>query len=335
MATNPLRQILLENSTSLAERQSLIKMEALEGEKVDNVMISNLYKLAIEKSNIDFDTIPDSKGDITKYEGYKNMVECLNVVKGLANDYGTKVKELEIVETAINNIVNYRAEFTKGFLLGKSFIILLYNLLVSACVEATSIIISSYVDFVKTPTKVEYELIKVPGKLSHTSLDSLENFNATVKSGEFSKVMRTVCNDKENLLGSEVLVPAFIIIGIVSLVPIMRELTYYFYYSRMTTSEYLKHQAQLLEFNKTSVKNSNLPAQKKKDVLRRQAKVAETFLKISDKIKVDGVSTDKKVKTEIDRENRNIKVSDVRSQASGISNIDTSQPASTSGFQLM
>lgn len=322
-----IKKILLKNATSFRDRNSIILMEAVEEERVDNVMVSKLYKLAIDKAHIDFDNIPDTKGDITRYVGYTNMVDSLALVRDLAKQSNTKIKEIDIVEQAVHSIVNYRAQFTKGFLIDKELIVLLYNLLVSACVEATSVIIASYVDFVKSPTKVEFTIVKGANRMGHTSIQSLEQFNACVKSGDFSKVMNTVANDRENFLGSASagLIPIMILGGLAMIVPLLRELTYYFYFTRMKTSDFLKHQAQLLEINRDSVKNSNLPPSKKKEVLKKQAQAAKTMTDFADKIAVDSRGTEKMVKNEIDKENKTITIKDVQSQASAID---------TSGFIL-
>ena len=321
-----IKKILLRNATSFKDRNAIIAMEATEEERVDNIMVSKLYELAIAKSHIDFDDIPDTKGDITKYVGYANMVDSLTLVKNLAKQQNAKIKEIEIVETAINHIVSYRAQFTKGFLIDKEFIILLYNLLVSSCVTATSVIIASYVDFIKSPTKVEFTIVKGANKMGHTSIQSLQQFNASVKSGDFGKVLNTISGDKENLLGgSAALIPIMILGGMAMIVPLLRELTYYFYFSRMKTADFLRHQAELLEINKDAVKGSNLPANKKKEVLKKQAQAAKHMSDFANKIAVDSRGTEKMVDREIEKENRTIHIKDVQSQASGLD---------TSGFIL-
>lgn len=320
-----IKKILLRNATNFKDRNTIIAMEAAEEERVDNVMVAKLYELAISKANIDFDDIPSSKGDITKYVGYTTMVDGLNLVKDLAKQQNVKIKEIEIVETAINNIVTYRAQFTKGFLIDKEIIMLMYNLLVSACVTATSVVISSYVDFIKSPTKVEFTIVKGANVMAHTSIQSLIQFNACVKSGDFGKVINTVSGDKENLLGGSTLIPIMILGGLAMIVPLLRELTYYFYFSRMKTSDFLKHQAELLEINRDAVKGSNLPAAKKKEVLRKQAQAAKRMTDFADRIAVDSKGTEKMVKNQIEQENKTIHIKDVQSQASSLD---------TSGFIL-
>ena len=108
-----IKKILLRNATSFKDRNTIIAMEAAEEERVDNVMVAKLYELAISKANIDFDDIPSSKGDITKYVGYNTMVDSLNLVKDLAKQQNVKIKEIEIVETAVNNIVTYKVNCIK------------------------------------------------------------------------------------------------------------------------------------------------------------------------------------------------------------------------------
>ena len=109
------------------------------------------------------------------------------------------------------------------------------------------------------------------------------------------------------------------------IVPLLRELTYYFYFSRMKTSDFLRHQAELLEINKDAVKGSNLPAAKKKEVLRKQAQAAKRMTDFADRIAVDSRGTEKMVKNQIEQENKTINIKDVQSQASTLD---------TSGFIL-
>ena len=63
-----------------------------------------LYQSVIDKGHIDFGSIPASKGDITKYSGYTNMMEVLNVIMKLGTaEKSNAVKYAKIVLEAIGN----------------------------------------------------------------------------------------------------------------------------------------------------------------------------------------------------------------------------------------
>ncbi|NNV04712.1 hypothetical protein, partial [Brevibacillus sp. MCWH] len=127
MYISPAVKIVLENAKTFSERNEVVEL-LLENKNpyVSNTLVTNLYKSVLDKSYIDFGNIPESKGDLTKYEGYKNMMEVISIVKELSEKYDTKIPELNIVETTIENIITYRDIFEKGFKMNKSFIILQY-----------------------------------------------------------------------------------------------------------------------------------------------------------------------------------------------------------------
>lgn len=329
MKINPVLKILLENAKTFSERNEITGLMESEMNSVTSAMVSNLYKSAIEKSYINFENIPESKGDLTRYEGYKSMVGSIALLKELCKKHNVKIAELETVETAMNNIITYRDAFEKGFKLEKEFIMLQYNILVYACVEALSVIISSYVDFVKRPDRVEFVLNKNP-RHHHGFLlmKNLEFFNMAVKKGEFSKVLNGVINSgKEGFTGAEsILIPAFIIGAVASIVPLIRELIFVFYYSRMKLSDYLEHQATFLEINKQNIQASNLPAKQKNEIIKKQTKYIEKLRRISESIKVDGTMSENKATIELNKENKAWTINDVKSQAASMD---------TTGFQLL
>lgn len=328
MQTNSAMKILLENAKTFSERNKITALLESEMKAVNNTMIGNFYQSALEKAHIDFDDIPNSKGNITHYSGYNSMIQSLELVQEIASKNNNQVKEAEVVLDALKNIVAYRESFEKGFRLGKEFVILQYNTLVLACVEATSIIISSYVDFIKRPDRVEFTIVKDHRHGSHSSIDNLAKFNLSVKQGDFSKVLNSVINSgKESLIGADALViPAFIIGGVLILVPIIRELIFGFYYSRMKVSDYLAQQAALLEINKQSIQASNAPAKEKNEIIKKQARQIDKLRKMSETIKVDRVMSDHKASIELKKENKTWTIDDVQSQSAS---------TDTNGFQLL
>jgi len=305
--------ILVEGST-LSERREIHALTESDKFSVNNAMITKLYSATIEKSHVDFDNIPLSKGDITKYTGYKSMMDVIEVLKEIATKSSVKIHELEIVETAIHNIINYRSLFEKGFMLEKEFVVLLYNSLVYACVESVSLLISSYVDYVKRPDKVEFTIVKLAIGPSSICLDNLAKFNLSVKKGDFSKAVNYILtNEKENFLGGELIIPVIIIGGIVLLVPVVREIIFYFYYSRMKISDLLKQQAALIEINKANVQaNTTFSATRKKEVIENQDAAIRRFESMNDMIKINHTTTQTKSIQELKEENSSWKLGDVQ-----------------------
>jgi hypothetical protein len=313
----PIMKILVENAMTYNDRNKIYSLMEAEVNNVNNTMIANLYKSAIEKSHVDFEDIPQSKGDITKYSGYKSMMDSLTLLKEIMGKSAVRVDDVQIVETAISNITAYREQFEKGFKLEKDFILLQYNVLVSACVESVSLIISSYLDFIKRPDRIEFNIINNNKQIGSLCLQNLNEFNYSVKSGEFPKVINAVINSgKESFIGvDDLVIPAVIIGGVALLVPIIRELIFYFYYSRMKLSDYLELQASFLELNKNNIESSSLAANKKNSILKKQEDLIKKLYAIADKIKVNHIMTQNKSIDEMNKQNKGWTIGEIQNQA--------------------
>src|SRR5699024_2590008 len=108
---------------------------------------------------------------------------------------------------------------------------------------------------------------------------------------------------------------AAVIGGVIAAVMSLREMVFYMYYSRMKLSDYLKTQAMFLEINKQSLEaNTNIPAKKRQDILKKQAEVIKKLNQWSDKIRVNSNLTTKEVKKNIENENRGWSLDTVKSQ---------------------
>ncbi len=345
-------KVLLENAGTFREKNEVRAIEESEKMNLDNIMVSKLYKSAIEKAHIDFDNIPESKGDIEAYEGYPVMVESLETVKALAQKQSIKIEEIEVLEKTFSNLIAYRNVYQDGFALNKSFIQLQYNALVAqkqsikieeievlektfsnliayrnvyqdgfalnksfiqlqynalvmACVEATSSIIASYMDYITRPSDIEFKIIKDKKNNGTHCITILRKYNDSVKSGEYQKLINAIVNHKDGFIGMETgMVMVAIVGGALTIVPLLRELIFYFFYSRMKISEYLQIQAMLIELNRSHVESMNLTSKKKKEVLKKQEQMIKTLTKLSDKLKVSQKMATAKTMEEVKKEEK-------------------------------
>lgn len=280
-------KVLLENSKHYNEKNEIRALESNEKVKLDNVMVSKLYKSAIDKSYIDFEDIPQSKGDITKYKGYPVMMETLSTIETIASKNNIKLEEITVIRTALSNLNAHKHIYQDGFALRKSFIELQYNTLVLACVEATTSLIASYMDYLKRIDTIEFTMIKNKTNNGSHCVDILRQYNQSVKTGEYQKFLNAINKNKEGFVGMDTAMVAMVITGgALAIVPLLRELIFYFYYTRMKASEYLELQAMMLELNKTYVESLDMNPKKKKEILKKQEQTMNKMLKLSEKIKV-------------------------------------------------
>ena len=147
--------ILLENATTFTEKSKIHSLTEAEQAVINDRMVGNLYQSALKRKDIDFGDIPNSKGDIQKFGGYVNMVATVDMLRELSKKFGIKMVEVEIVDDAINNIRTQKKIFEKGYALDIDFLKMYYQALVLACIDATTLLLASYVEFTRTINSIE------------------------------------------------------------------------------------------------------------------------------------------------------------------------------------
>ena len=78
-----------------------------------------------------------------------------------------------------------------------------YQALVLACVDATTLLLASYVEFTKTVNNIDFQIKRGKGISGNICIDSLAKFNQSVKDGSFNKFADGLMSKKqENFLGA-------------------------------------------------------------------------------------------------------------------------------------
>ena len=316
--------LLLENCTTFRERNEIHALTESQHAKVSNVVLSNLYNSIIEKGHVDFESLTVSRGRISKYDGLENMLASLQIVDEIANKSTVKVHEVKVIQDAITNLEGCSDLFEKGFKFNKEFIIMTYSSLVLACVEGTSGILSSYMDFIKRPDQIQFKILDAKGKPHQKLISILENFNNSVKSGEFRRTINYVLESEGNnfvgLTATAAIGKSLVFLGgLAVLIPAIREIIFMFYYSRMKVSEYLNQQAMFVKAHKINVEmNSAIPAKKKQEILKKQEKMITDLNRLSEKIKVDYAVSSNKANSEISGANKKFTLNDTQATASAM-----------------
>lgn len=309
--------LLIENATTYTEKSKIYSLTEAEQAIVNDKMVGNLYQSALKRKNIDFGDIPNSKGDIQKFGGYQNMVATVDMLRELSKKFGIQIPELNIVDDAINNIRIQKRTFERGYSLGIDFIKMYYQALVLACVDATTLLLASYVEFTRTVNNIDFQIKSGKGISGNICINSLDEFNKSVKDGSFIKFADGLMSKKqENFLGTAaaasvgVKTVAAIAIG-ASIVPTLRLLIFYFYDTKMTLSEKLAYQKELLEMNAFRLNASNMDAQKRNKILDKQKRYMDNLEKISDKIRVSDQLATKSSTNSIKQDNKQWNINNV------------------------
>lgn len=284
-----------------------------------------MFKSVIDKAHIDFGDIPKSQGNIRKYSGYNSMIETLDVMKRLATESGSKdvMTCVAIVTKAIDNIAELSSTYEKGFTTRTEYVALEYNTYVYFCVEATTALIYSFVDIMRSPESRGFEL-----KIKNTKLradafyfDQLKKFNAANdKLGiEYRKMLEAMCDKgKNNLIGiAEIVGVGAIAAASLAIVPISREILYQIYKFRGKLSENLEIQSKFLELNKTCIENNEMMDEaKKKKVADRQAKLAKKLMQLSDAVRVKSSKSIMDSKRELSSDNKRLSIDSIKDEIS-------------------
>ena len=311
----------------LTDHNTRIILTAVDEEDQSEVLHSltdRLYDVIVNKAQtIDYGDIPNSKGDITKLSNYDKLTECVELIKQILIQYKQDTTPVEDVETCIANIEERKDLFVKGFKNNTQLAMFTYNSIVLAVIAGTSLLISGAIEYIKNPDSETYQISfdKVSYAKAKDSVlfNNIRDFNVICKKGDLDRALDTVITgagkQKKHFLGASgvagVALAGAIVVILYSLLPILREITYFFYYTRTRISDYFNAQADLLTISSENIKNGAPTVDKPEKVINRQRALADRFRKIADFIMIDAKTAEHKSTNDIKVEERKLKADDV------------------------
>ena len=303
-------------------RDILLAVNEDDQSKVLVSLTSKLYENIIDKvDDIDFGEIPMTKGDITKLSNYRNLCDCCDTMSKILIEYKQDTKPIDTVITAIRNIEDSTDIWKRAFSGNIELPMVVYNTTVLAIIEATSYLISMCVEFIKVPSSDTFQIMIDKSALSktkgHMVFENLEKFNDAYRKGQIKNAMNYVIKENVKNFAGTTIGAGAALVGITSLlfiiIPIIRELIFLFYYSRVRVADYFEVQADMLQINAYNVENNrmDLTKEQKKNITTKQIKIADKFRKFSNNIAVSAKESEIKASKEISNQNKKYKVSDV------------------------
>lgn len=328
MAFNPYYEsmlILSENET-LSYRESKDLQAVLEdvNSPVTRKLEEKLFQSVLDKKHIDFGSIPKSKGNIKDYEGYSAMESTLNTIKDLAteNKAGDVINYVDIVQKAIENISSMSVAYQKGFQFKNEYIAMEYNSYVYFCIEATTALIYSFVEYIKRPDTDTFVMVIKNSKLRADEFyfEQLKKFNMVcdTQGVNYRKMLDSMAVFKDNFIGTTTAIGiATVIAAAIAIIPLTRAVVYQVYHIRGNISEQLDIQAQFMEMNKSCVEaNSTLTVQKKKEIVAKQEKLVKRLRKLSDTIRVKSSKSVEVATRETKNENKSLTIDSIKDEVS-------------------
>lgn len=304
--------------TNRATRRKILSLSEAEQNSILTSITSKLYdKIVAKTDDIDYGEIPNTKGDITKLSNYKGLIECIDIIRELVVAMKQDTAPIDILTEAIANISARKDLFERGFRTDSEVAILMYNNYVLAIVASISLLISTSIEFIKTPNKESFDFVL--DKMAYTKnknyifFTNLKKFNKACKNGDLDKSINSVIDVRTKHeaaaiagigLGGKIAIGLGIAagsIGLLLLIPnLLKEIVFVFYHLRVRASDYFNTQADLLEMNAYRVaNNTEMDQEKKNRIVEKQTKKVGALRKIANffsiKFKKAEVDTNKEI----------------------------------------
>ena len=292
-------------------REILLAVNEADQNVVMAALSNKLYKHIVDKvDDIDFGTIPLSKGDITKIDNYNNLVDCINIMSEIVANYRQSTDSLDIIKIALQNMIDKRELFIKSYKLNNEMGQILYNTIALSIVSSVSFMITSCIEYVKLSGDEGFEIALDKASMiktkDHVLYKNLKKFNSACTKGDVDKMINFLIKHNNPAVSESITIATVAGIALVlaialSIIPLMRELIFYFYHIRTQLSQYFEVQANLLIMNAYNVENNlAIDAAQRKQIADKQRKIAEKFKKISNFFKVNTKTAESKANKDIE-----------------------------------
>ena len=298
---------ILKEHFDTTDRKSIRTLLSLNEAEQNQAMVAlaaKLYEMIISKvDDIDYGTIPSSKGDITKIGNFMEMRNCLDVINDILVHYKQDTVHVETINKAIENVKHSKKIWEKAFTVDCELAITFYNTMVLSIVSAVSLLTTASIDFIKEPGNDSFQISfdKVGYTKSKDKLlfQSLEKFNKAYLKGDIDKTMKYIVDStahvKESAYAVEesvtwsliTLLPyiksAVVVTAIlVLIIPILHTLVNILYCARQSVADYFELQAKIVQFNAENLKYDYTKSEAEiKKIYDKQIKIADKFRQIS------------------------------------------------------
>lgn len=306
----------------LHDSDTLMNLSYLTEEQKDAtilILANRLYKMITNKiADIDYGTIPKSQGDITRFTHFERMRDSITTIRDIARKSGEGIEEATEIETAFDNLIKHRDLFVKGYKLDIDIIKVFYENMVLAIIVDITYFTSVCVEFIKNPkSTVRMEINNLKEYRSKFGFihEVLIKFNKSCDKGEFEKTFGGLIAGKSRkfisgigaltLIGSagSILTLIGIAYTLIKLfIPMLRELVYFFFATRVKLQDYFNLQADLIEANADMLDKDKSD----KEVITAQRRWAERFRRYANFFALDYVPAKNKAEKEIQKDTKKV-----------------------------
>lgn len=313
------------NENAFGFTQNILNEDVQSG--LSDAVLSKMFELTVGKySKIDFSDIERSRGDITKIKYYANLRECIDILLDI-HTTTDKIPGVLAVSAALSNMLNLKKAFEHAFRTKNNVAIMVYNAIMYAIMEATSYLIATSVDFVKSENDTEFTVNVYTDSKQHMLIEQLVKFNKTVDDGSLVKFIKETENVEDTMneattidalakfglekalgfyqahkqgikTGAKIVGGTAAVIWIAcNIVPFVREIIYWIYKTRQKISDAAQIQAEFLETNIEILKSQN--NDKNQKIISRQEKAIKRFKAIAKIFSLESDKAQRDAKKEI------------------------------------
>lgn len=266
------KQLLIDNlqpATELFTGQGPIKGAGR------SKLVEALYKDIMSKGNVDFGSIPSSRGDITRFQYYKTMsssIDSLNQLLGeRANEGMVRMNSLH------EAIIAERQNFEFGYKVGEELIQYIYCTMVEALMDVISENIVVYVDYLKETQNVDVPPRPSAGAGTSRVDKSVDTFLRLRERGEWKKLIDHYKKEhSRRFLAEAILIGTVTVVGFVALLWAIRSLIYTYFYSSVKVDE--KARAMSNYLNAVSESETDSVARQKQQRMSSKLNNVATFI---------------------------------------------------------
>ena len=308
----------------LSDKETFSYLRSIEEADQNKVLValtSKLYDHLVEKvDDIDFGDIPKSRGDITKLPNYEKVLDCISIIRGILENAKQDLDPVIVLEDAIKNLNEYKEVFIKGYQLNMELPMVVYNTMVLSIYSGISILISSCIEFVKSTDNTGFDIAldKVQLKKTKDALifRNLKSINKAFENGSLPKALdQMLKQNTKKFVGEalETIALAGAVIGVIlNIIPILRELVFYFYYSRTQVANYFDAQSALLQMNAYNLAAKATDDSKDIEAIKnKQLKIADKFKRLANMIAVKNNKAEISAEKETKALEKKLKITDV------------------------
>ena len=299
-------------------RAFVLSLNEAEQASVLTALTSRLYDNIVSKvDDIDYGEIPSTKGDIQKLSNYEKLRDCVSILRDILKEYKQNTSPIDDIALAIVNVESNKSLFMRAFMSDAELPIVFYNNIVLNIIGSVSYMISTCIEFIKTPNQDSFKMTLDKVALNKTKNNmmyvNLQKFNKSISNGSFHKSMEFIIkmkstnahNEAAAIAGGVLTVIAGVGILIASIY-LLREMVFLFYYSKMRISEFLEIQADLLQMNAYNLENdATMDEERKSYIVASQMRIVSMLRKLSNKFAIDNKKAEIDAENEITKENNN------------------------------